>query len=78
MTIELSVLRTGSSGATVKTLQRLLKSYGYKGKDGKDLCIDGSFGSNTYYALKNYQKKNGLEADGVCGKKSWNKLMIGK
>lgn len=78
VTIELSVLRQGSKGATVKALQRLLKSLSYKGKDGKALTVDGDFGANTHYALKAYQKAQDLEADGICGKNTWNKLLLGK
>ena len=75
VTIELSVLRKGSKGEEVKTLQRLLKSLTFNGKDGGVLLIDGSFGTNTEYALRGYQKANGLEVDGICGKNSWNSIL---
>ena len=75
VTIELSVLRRGSKGEEVKTLQRLLKSLTFNGKDGGVLLIDGSFGSNTEYALRSYQKANNLEVDGICGKNSWNSIL---
>jgi peptidoglycan hydrolase-like protein with peptidoglycan-binding domain len=75
VSIDLAVLRKGSKGAEVKTLQRLLKSLGYIGKDGKVLSIDGSHGSNTDYALRSYQKYKGLAVDGVCGKNSWSALL---
>lgn len=73
--IELTVLQLGSKGSEVKTIQRLLKALGYKGKDGKALSIDGDFGGNTDYALRTYQKAKGLSVDGICGKNSWNALL---
>lgn len=75
VTIELSVLRKGSKGDEVKTLQRLLKALGYKGSDQKDLAIDGDFGGNTCYALRAYQNAKGLAVDGICGKNSWNAIL---
>lgn len=78
VTIELAVLRKGSTGETVKTLQRLLNAQGYKSKDSKALAVDGDFGSNTAYALENYQRAKKLEADAICGPATWRKLLIGK
>lgn len=76
VTIELSVLRKGSKGSEVKTLQRLLKALCFNGSDGKALDIDGSFGSKTEYALRSFQQSKGLEVDGICGKNSWTALLI--
>ena len=67
--IELFVLRKGSKGEQVKTLQRLLNSF------GENLSVDGDFGSKTYSSLKNYQKSKNLQVDGICGEKSWNSLL---
>lgn len=67
--IELSVLRKGSKGEQVKTLQRLLNAF------GSNLDVDGSFGSLTQSALKSYQGKNSLQVDGICGEKSWGSLL---
>ena len=75
VTIELSVLRKGSKGDEVKTLQRLLKSLGYNGSDKKQLSIDGDFGGNTYHALCAYQKAKGLTVDGICGNNTWTALL---
>lgn len=74
--IELRVLKKGMKNyGEIETLQRLLKSQGFKGKDGKELEIDCSFGGNTDFAVRNYQKVNGLEVDGSVGKKTWSKLL---
>lgn len=76
--IELAELRKGSTGAQVKALQRMLYAQGYKGADGKALLsIDGDFGSNTQAALTAWQKVQGLSADGICGTKSWNRMLKG-
>ena len=78
--VELSVLRKGSKGEEVKTLQRILKELGYKGENKKVLAIDGSFGGNTDYAVKCYQRDVYPEcgdADGVVGTLTWNKLLKG-
>lgn len=68
--IELSVLKNKSTGAQVKTLQRLLKAYGYE-------CgtADGIFGQKTLAAVKAFQRKKGLTADGIVGKNTWNALL---
>lgn len=74
--VELKVLRKGMKGyGEIETLQRLLISLGYKDASGKALKIDCSFGGKTLYAVKNYQKDNNLEVDGVVGQKTWNCLL---
>ncbi len=58
-------LRYGSRGAKVKEIQNKLKSWGYyKGS------VDGIFGSGTQSAVKAFQKRNGLTADGIVGSKT--------
>ena len=77
--IEMPILRKGSTGAAVKTLQRLLRQLQYVNIDGKTLIIvDGSFGSNTEAAVKRYQQKHLNGVDGIVGVKTWNKLLLGK
>lgn len=68
--IELNVLRKGSKGEQVKTLQRLLNALGYNCGN-----VDGDFGSKTETALKAFQKANKLTQDGVCGSNSWNAIL---
>ena len=72
VTIALSVLRKGATGAQVESLQRLLHSLGY---DLGDKPLDGIFGSKTEEAVKAYQKAKGLEADGIVGKATWSRLL---
>lgn len=75
--IELTVLRKGSEGEEVKTLQRILNALGYKGKNGKALTVDGDFGTNSDFAVRAFQEAKGLSVDGIVGKNSWNKLLRG-
>ena len=52
----------GSKGDYVYVIQDKLKRWGYyKGS------IDGVYGYNTYLAVKAFQQKNGLKADGIAG-----------
>ena len=77
--IEMPILRKGSSGNAVKTLQRLLRQLQYVNSDGKTLIIvDGSFGSNTEAAVKRWQKNHLGGVDGIVGVKTWNKLLNGR
>lgn len=77
VTITLAQIKKGSKGPEVKTLQRLLKQLGYKDQYGKQLAIDGDFGSKTDYATRGFQKATGLGIDGICGVKTWTKLLKG-
>jgi len=71
--VEVRILKNGASGADVRAMQLLLAANGCKGK--MDEKKYGSFGSKTEAAVKQYQKKMGLEADGVCGGKTWGALL---
>lgn len=44
-------------------------------KRGYDLVEDGDFGEKTLAAVKDFQSKNGLEVDGICGPLTWGKLL---
>lgn len=77
--VKLKRLVKGSKGNQVKTVQRILKELGYKGKDGKALSIDGDFGENTEYALIRFQKAKGFVPTsgkyGICAAGTW-KLLV--
>lgn len=79
--IKMSKIWKGSSKnkkEQVLTLQALLYAYGYKGKDGKKLTLDGVFGDNTEYALKSFEKAKGLNksgVSGVCERAKWSALL---
>ena len=68
ISIPTSVVRYGSTGADVKTLQKWLNNVGYS------LSVDGDFGSRTRSAVVNFQRKYSLEIDGIVGKNTWTKL----
>ena len=61
----------GSRGDEVKQIQQKLKSWGYYNG-----AVDGIYGSKTLEAVKYFQRKNGLQADGVAGNKTLAALGI--
>lgn len=64
-TEESAVLKIGSSGTQVRTLQTKLNNWGYDAG-----TVDGIFGSKTQAAVKRFQQKNGLVVDGIVGTKT--------
>lgn len=70
-TVEAAVISQGQRGDTVRTIQQKLKRWGYYSG-----AIDGIFGPQTLKAVKYFQKKNGLVADGIVGKKTLKALGI--
>lgn len=60
-----AVLKQGSRGDLVKSLQTKLINWGYM--TGK---ADGIFGAKTKAGVISFQKKNGLVADGIVGTKT--------
>lgn len=71
---------TGSGSGTVyrtpsgfelpsSNIQKALKNAGYY-----QGSIDGKVGQGTKEALKSFQRDHGLQADGVCGRRTWDKL----
>lgn len=58
----------GASGDDVTRIQDRLKELGYLSK------VTGYFGSDTETALKSFQKRNGLSADGKFGAQTNSKL----
>jgi peptidoglycan hydrolase-like protein with peptidoglycan-binding domain len=64
---ELILLKPGTSGDAVKKLQQAL-----------GIAADGQFGGGTQKALKDFQAKNGLEADGLAGPATLAKMSLFK
>lgn len=68
-TVSAIPIKYGSRGNDVKTVQSKLRSMGYYSGE-----VDGIFGSQTQKAVKNFQNKNGLTADGIVGTQTLKKL----
>ena len=64
---ELILLKVGTSGESVKKLQQAL-----------GVTADSQFGSGTEKAVKDFQQKNGLAADGIAGPATLAKMNIFK
>lgn len=66
-------IRKGSSGEFVIVLQEILVDLAYDiGPSG----VDGKFGAKTEAAVKLFQAKHGLTADGIVGPRTWQQLLI--
>ena len=63
-------LQNGSSGDSVKWLQYALNLVNNAG-----LKVDGQFGSGTQQAVVNFQRTNGLTADGIAGPATISKIV---
>lgn len=73
--IDLLMLNLGDNSSQVGTIQILLNAYGYRDSDGDILEIDNDFGSRTDYAVRAFQRANGLQADGIVGFNTWSALL---
>lgn len=61
-------VKNGASGNITYLIQAMLVCKGF------DLKVDGFFGDNTENAVKEFQRRNGLSIDGICGKNTFSKL----
>ena len=59
-------LKKGDKGRDVKTLQERLIELGYMPEGS----ADGNYGNQTYKAVREFQRNNGLEADGIAGRRT--------
>lgn len=64
-------VRRGSTGEDVVYVQTRLIELGY---DLSPYGADGKFGAKTEEAVKAFQRANGLEADGIVGKRTYAAL----
>jgi len=67
--VDMPVLRRGSSGQAVRTLQGVLQVNGYY-----NYAIDGDFGPLTEVAVRTFQMNSGLPNDGIVGPRTWHAL----
>ena len=61
----IEIVEAALSTSQVKTVQTKLKRWGYYTG-----AVDGIYGAQTKAAVKLFQKRNGLTADGIVGKKT--------
>jgi peptidoglycan hydrolase-like protein with peptidoglycan-binding domain len=66
-------LSLGSTGADVRRLQRALTA-----ALARTVTIDGTFGTQTDQAVRDYQRSRGLSADGIVGSQTWDALQRGR
>ena len=64
------VVKSGSHGHPIKTLQYLLRAR------GQSVAVDGVFGPDTAAAVKAFQTGHGLTADGIVGPVTWAALVV--
>lgn len=64
------ILKEKVGGYRAKAMQLLLNEH------GASLEADGDFGAKSKAAVTDFQKESGLVADGVCGAKTWSKLVV--
>ena len=63
--VNAEALKRGSRGDLVRQLQTRLRSCGYYSG-----TVDGVYGAKTESAVRAFQKRNGLTADGIVGQKT--------
>lgn len=63
------VIKKGMKGNITKTIQGMLICKGYNTNG-----FDSIFGSGTENAVKQFQKNNGLSADGIVGRLTFDKM----
>ena len=61
--------KIGSRGTEVRNIQTRLKSWGYY-----SYTVDGIYGWRTAEAVKKFQRKHGLVADGIAGPRTLEKI----
>ena len=67
--VNMPILRFGSSGEAIATVQEVLRiSKHYGGK------IDGEFSTLTEKAVRAFQKNFRIEADGIVSQETWAAL----
>lgn len=68
--VDLPILRNGSNSPCVKTVQILLNE-----ERKAKISEDGIYGDNTENAVAEYQRKVGLDDDGIVGCDTWKKIL---
>ena len=61
-------------GNDVKNLQMALNRQGYRDMYNHPLPLNGIFGNETLFALKNFQARHRMKVDGIAGPAVWQLL----
>ena len=69
------VLTVGNTGIGVRSLQYYLAVVAYFNSFIPTPTIDGVFGEGTRRSVEAFQRSEGLAADGVVGRETWNALV---
>ena len=69
-----TVLRRGSTGSSVEQVQFWLSDLAQFDSSLPGVTVDGSYGAATERAVRAFQQKQSLTADGVVGQTTWNAL----
>ena len=64
-------VKKGAKGNVTRLIQERLNSVGF------NISTDGIFGTNTYNAIKVFQKNRNLTQDGIVGPNTWSWLLEG-
>lgn len=67
---QLRLRRPPLAGQDVLIVQRTLRRAGYR------VRVDGHFGPETDVAITRFQRKHGIEPDGMVGSQTWAALML--
>ena len=68
------ILQVGSQGENVRLLQEYLAFIRETYTEIPPLYVDGVFGNRTLAAVKAYEKRFGLEPNGLVGAATWNSI----
>lgn len=66
----MDTIKINSKGSSVKTLQQMLPAHGFQ------VSPTGTFDEATRQAVIGFQRKYGLDADGIVGYRSWETLFF--
>ena len=69
-----TVLRRGSTGSSVEQVQFWLSDLAQFDSSLVRVSVDGSYGAATERAVRAFQQKQNLTADGIVGQTTWNAL----
>lgn len=67
-----TILKLGSRGPCVKTLNELLIARG--GLDARSISVMDYFGPPTSFSIREFQTANGLTVDAIVGPQTWKAL----